>query len=413
MDVHRILAKDVTPEEFYRDFVRARLPAVFSDHIPDKSWKGALWTDHSYLKQKAGDLKVRVERRSDAGDVYGRGREEFTPFCAFLKRVEASDETIYLTTQELEYSIEGRPSLYSHPVTGLLDDFPPVPAMCGNLIPQNVNIWMGCSNTPSSSGLHHDFHDNLYVLLKGEKHFTIYDSSEAANMYTVGSISKIHPNGRINYEKLRPTNADGSDVSSSAALEASISLGIAAALLCRAQEAGEDEDEADEALDKALEAVLDAETAGDDFDENDYDDYNDEEKEEEDVVSVPIGIKRVASAGAGQISSKSSRLSVTAAQPPNFSKVDTRLPDEQLLARFPLYAEARQRRIDLTLKAGEMLFLPAGYFHEVRSSGGEHMAFNYWFHPAETKEDVCSFENPYSSTFWKQDWDSRAAFGKV
>lgn len=57
-----------------------------------------------------------------------------------------------------------------------------------------------CSCVGSSSGLHHDYHDNLYVLIKGKKRFKLYDPKHAENMYTVGKISEIHKNGRIVYE---------------------------------------------------------------------------------------------------------------------------------------------------------------------------------------------------------------------
>ena len=35
--------------------------------------------------------------------------------------------------------------------------------------------------------------------------------------------------------------------------------------------------------------------------------------------------------------------------------------------------------VDVRVRAGEMLFVPAGWFHEVRSSGGAHMAVNFWW----------------------------------
>lgn len=56
--------------------------------------------------------------------------------------------------------------------------------------------------------------------------------------------------------------------------------------------------------------------------------------------------------------------------PPNFSLVDTKLSDEELSAKFPKFIEARQRAIEVTLHAGQMLFIPAGWFHEVFSLGG-------------------------------------------
>ena len=54
------------------------------------------------------------------------------------------------------------------------------------------------------------------------------------------------------------------------------------------------------------------------------------------------------------------------------------------------------------VKEGEMLYLPASWFHEVISfSGSEpqqgHMAFNYWMHPPTTK----SYDQPYNDGFWE------------
>ena len=55
-----------------------------------------------------------------------------------------------------------------------------------------------------------------------------------------------------------------------------------------------------------------------------------------------------------------------------------------------------------------MLYLPAGWFHEVTSEGGGregHCAFNYWFHPPDAQPP--SFSSPYASDFWRKDWNSR------
>jgi ribosomal protein L16 Arg81 hydroxylase len=103
----------------------------------------------------------------------------------------------------------------------------------------------------------------------------------------------------------------------------------------------------------------------------------------------------------------------TSCEPLNFSRVDTTLSEEELRTLFPKYCQARSRRIEVTLKAGEMLYIPAGWFHEVRSVGaaavhdeeGGHMALNYWFHPPDSE----AFSSPYSKPFWQRDWDNRNA----
>jgi hypothetical protein len=91
----------------------------------------------------------------------------------------------------------------------------------------------------------------------------------------------------------------------------------------------------------------------------------------------------------------------------------------------------------IQLYKGDLLYLPAGWFHEVYSQGrqgadnGLHIAFNYWMHPPDVMGDgsgggvpaaacvaegssngdnparTISFEHPYRSKFWQRDWDSR------
>jgi len=65
----------------------------------------------------------------------------------------------------------------------------------------------------SSSGLHHDFHDNLYILLRGSKRFRLFPPSSAPDMYVTGNIRHIYPNGRIVYDGQGDIQADGSSES--------------------------------------------------------------------------------------------------------------------------------------------------------------------------------------------------------
>ena len=161
-------------------------------------------------------------------------------------------ENLYLTTQELDYDSEGKPSfpfnstplsatlkhtfifsegkpsLISAPLSYLVGDFPWVPELFGKMITQNINLWMGSTSEETSSGLHHDFHDNLYILLRGRKRFVLYSPDYARCMYTYGDVAKLHPNGRINYRG-QTTNADGSAPTAEAAILASSAI-IKAAL---------------------------------------------------------------------------------------------------------------------------------------------------------------------------------------
>ena len=101
--------------------------------------------------------------------------------------------------------------------------------------------------------------------------------------------------------------------------------------------------------------------------------------------------------------------SATSSSPPSFSLVDLSLSPDDMWSRFPLFADALYQRAAaycVEVAEGDLLYLPAGWFHEVRSHGPSpqgHMAFNYWFHPPDSS-DFCK---PYTSDFWSNDWRDR------
>ncbi|MGH8320930.1 MAG: cupin-like domain-containing protein [Gammaproteobacteria bacterium] len=61
---------------------------------------------------------------------------------------------------------------------------------------------------------------------------------------------------------------------------------------------------------------------------------------------------------------------------PHVSRLDTSNVD---IEQFPKYAAAEAARMDFVLEQNEMLFLPAGWFHQV-SSTGRHIAVSFFAH---------------------------------
>jgi hypothetical protein len=369
-------AGEVTPEGLFKDYIAARKPCLIRGRLTGggECWNLMdKWTG-SYLRDKAGGCRVRVEHRKSSGDRFGQGNERSMSFAEFLDAVDAGDDSLYLSAQNLPVDETGRPNIVTPPLSELRSDFPLRPSLLGNLVPSNVNLWMGLSKegAGSNSGLHVDFHENLYVLLRGRKQFKLFCPRDAAQMYTVGKVVRVHPNGRINFEGL-PTEADGRDLAAERALDAARRLDEAAARADAAdQEDGNDSD--DQAIEDALEAVLEAECGN--LEEED----DDEDEEEDDDV--------IESALADGTSSEP----IT---PPNFSRVDLSLPRERLDQEFPGFSDLVS--ISVEVKAGESIYIPAGWYHSVTSmgagadekTGGQqqavgsaqpsvHMAFNIW-----------------------------------
>lgn len=72
----------------------------------------------------------------------------------------------------------------------------------GNLVPYQHNIWMGHSKEGTSTGLHHDFHDNFYIAIRGRKTFRLFSPRCAEILNTTGKIVHIHENGLISYDQM-------------------------------------------------------------------------------------------------------------------------------------------------------------------------------------------------------------------
>ena len=96
--------------------------------------------------------------------------------------------------------------------------------------------------------------------------------------------------------------------------------------------------------------------------------------------------------------------------PDGFSRINPCDPNTKSLhEQFPDFASCRQVLVEI--QAGQALYLPAGWFHEVTSYSSSnkeeegdlthcHMALNYWYHPPDALD---KFDNPYQHDFWKKE----------
>ena len=80
-----------------------------------------------------------------------------------------------------------------------------------------------------------------------------------------------------------------------------------------------------------------------------------------------------------------------------FSLVDPRLDGAEIAARFPKTAAARP--LEVTVRKGDMLYIPLGWWHFIRALPGRNMSINYWYRlsAAKTSSDglLREFERLY------------------
>lgn len=315
-----------------------------------------------------------------------------------------------MTAAEAEFRIK---ELYQPPLTNLVNhpEILPYSPSFFNLVPQQINLWMGSSSTNTnikethnnftideskpdlglgkqlpgesprgtSTGLHHDHADNLYILVLGKKRFTILSPNDAIKLYTVGNIYKIFNSGIIDYEI--DENAPGwKHVRDDGAIIEEIIYWQ---------------------LDKFRLA----------------DNGHDKEAEQKLLNELQVHIK--------QHQAQQKALKTTSGirrDPPSFSKIPPallhldELKDESIRKKIEFFANKffsgvlQLNKLEVWLNPGEMLYLPAGWFHEVSSFGsdnnkdnigGAHIAINYWFIPPNTT----NFDNCYEDSYWKEDWE--------
>jgi len=223
------VSADITPADFFEKYVKTRRPAVLSGLLIDSSFNSRQWTN-SYLSANAGESKVLVEDRKRENGLVSFGLSSTKiemKYSDFVKAVVAQETRYYLTTQDLERFVDeydefGLPKcVAAQPLLKLSDNYPVQPTILGNLVPHQISLWQGCTGngSSSSSGLHHDFHDNLYLLVRGRKRFRLFPPSAAELLHVSGQMNKIHKNGLIVYALPQansgpvPVRADGAVMS--------------------------------------------------------------------------------------------------------------------------------------------------------------------------------------------------------
>lgn len=350
---------------------------------------------------------MSVEPISNRGTFGTSSTKEQMPFSIFLKKLQAA-EKVYLTTQ---YSNEHESLVINEPLISLRKsvNFPSTPEFVKHLITAKVNLWLGASKTGTSSGLHHDFHDNIYALLSGVKRFRLFKPSWKAcqHLQIHGKPHEIFENGLISYN--HNLCSDGL----MATVKAQVRVELCEKALLRAREAGEGIEQAEALYEVAMDSLLSTRLADEDESEDgDFEDGNESfeaagdysdtdahhESEDHDMHNSPESTIDTANdqdtldyrppSRAAQtpdlspITEISEYDCASAAEPPSFSPLSTE-DVAQMLSNPELEGQ------EFELHAGQMLYLPASYFHEVISLSGNHefhMAMNWWFYPPDTED---------------------------
>ena len=366
----RHLPPDVTPAAFWEAAVAPRQPVVVRGPLRDPRWRAqTAWTPDGLASSPAADVVVDVETRRSRRDRYGRGApKRRMRFGDFVAAAAGGDDTLYLSADAPPaVGRHGAPAPLGDLALALAGDVPLAHPLAGGLILNALHVWMGAAPRGAASGLHADYHDNIYALAAGTKTFTLFPPALAPALQLHGRLVTIHPNGRLVFAGSEGVGPDGADAAAVAEDEAA--------------DGDADSDDADADSDDAdLDAALASAAAGEGVD----DDYEGSEGEAD------------SDDGDGDGDDDTPPPRSPSPPPPSFSRLD--LPADA--ARLPMACAAT-----VTLTPGDTLYLPAGWFHNVVSTsapGTLHAAASWWFHPPDA---VASPATPYSRPYWGRVWE--------
>jgi Cupin-like domain len=467
VDVIDLKDKGINARQFYQKYIALRKPCIIenwivSENSTAKSKSPKHCSDQGedlFLHVPAPailkallqtDTMVQVERRPSISDRFGHVRSPqrqcWMTMSAFLQEIcglqekEAAGDAINSTAKiksdddDATHPLEESSSFYylstqenTAPPVDAEDTYPPesffgppcdrlraldiIPShvsLAGNLRLSSCNLWMGrCGSNATHSGLHHDYHDNFYLLMLGEKEFILYPPHDAYHVAMSGEVERIHPNGLISYQNAsiqsdgRPRN-EITTIPDNGASDGDSS------------EANSDADKAERSA-AVIGKGFDYESSGSDdeigevwSDDADQDAFDNDENDDDDVI------------GDQQQDETEAML------PNNFSWIDpVSMDPNKIVETFPSYASATP--IQVHLQAKQCLYLPASWLHCVISKGrckvtdntsekphgstktnaegldipsSVHMAINYWYHPPNCLE---SFEHPYDDReYWEK-----------
>lgn len=402
------------PRKFYEQYVKLRKPCLIKagSKISIRTLLNFPSADSSqhlldqWLSQDTfSEAIVRVEERCEEAESFGvkdHNKLKMT-VGALVQGLRGQQRgKWYLTTQyedeeetmEAERALKKpRLALISSAIKelwpaplhqSLMHQLPAVPDIMGNLVTRQVNLWLGSSdsNSSTSSGLHHDYHDNLYMLIAGRKRFTLFAPSDISKLYTYGQPSQVHDNGLITYgpDAIRSDGAHDQDIR---------------------QWKGS--------------TTTDADNVSNDDEEEDAEEFGEEGSDDDVDWDAPDDFDDLNGSDSNQ------------REPPSFSRIPHDLLHYYLrheigselyeetsavkqksmkkkLKQFSLLKQARP--LTCVLEEGDLLYLPASWFHEVSSFGSSarddslHCALNYWMHPPSLISGT--FEQPYEDTYWNE-----------
>ena len=179
-----VLKQPLDALNFYREYVSPNVPVVMRKAQTEWNASSELWTN-AYLRSAMGDREVHVAATPKGRADYIRNgkfvlpEERLMKFSEFMDVLESGKRSkkghLYLSHQNGNFTSEFEPlhKDAAAPISWAVEAF--------GCVPDAVNIWIGDSRAVSSC--HKDFYENIFMVISGEKHFTLLPPTDFPFLY--------------------------------------------------------------------------------------------------------------------------------------------------------------------------------------------------------------------------------------
>ncbi|KAF9624287.1 hypothetical protein IFM89_009195 [Coptis chinensis] len=176
-----------TPLQFHRNYISQNKPCIISNAT--NHWPALKsWTQNNYLTQTLSHSTISLHLTPNglADSVipysnntlcFASAHVEKIPFPNAIKKIISTDLSYVAYAQEQNDCFRTEYSALSGDVES---DISWASEALGCL-PEAVNLWIG--NHKSQTSFHKDHYENLYVVISGEKHFTLLPPTDFHRLY--------------------------------------------------------------------------------------------------------------------------------------------------------------------------------------------------------------------------------------
>lgn len=169
--------------QFLRDGVSTYTPVILKNVVTDwgalHKWDLAYLTsvcNEKYSVNVTPDGRADATKKIDGVDCFSYPAEidmTMRDFCEMLNSRESDDAVPYLSQQD-----DNLRKHFSHLLADIDNGLPMANAAFGRDGPEATNLWIG--DERSTSSLHKDFFENIYVVISGTKTFTLFPPTDVA-----------------------------------------------------------------------------------------------------------------------------------------------------------------------------------------------------------------------------------------